>query len=57
MELFGLMKLKEFAQSINTPESTVRTWRRRKESPENCFKVIGNTVFVRIKEAKAFMEA
>lgn len=57
MELFGLMKLKEFAQSINTPESTVRTWRRRKEIPENCFKVIGNTVFVRIKEAKAFMEA
>lgn len=57
MELFGLMKLKDFAKSINTPESTVRTWRRRKEIPENCFKVIGNTVFVRIKETQAFMGA
>lgn len=55
MELFGLMKLKDFAKSINTPESTVRTWKRRKEIPANCFKVIGKTVFVRVKEIQAFI--
>ncbi len=57
MEMFGLMKLKDFAKSINTPESTVRTWKRRKEIPENCFKVIGTTVFVRVKEIQAFIGA
>lgn len=57
METFGLMKLKDFAKSIKTPESTVRTWRRRKEIPENCFKVIGTTVFVRVKEIQAFIGA
>ncbi len=57
MEIFGLMKLKDFAKSINTPESTVRTWKRRGEIPEKCFKVIGNTVFVRVKETQAFMGA
>lgn len=57
METFGLMKLKDFAKSINTPESTVRTWKRRKEIPENCFKVIGTTVFVRVKEIQAFIGA
>lgn len=55
MELFKIMKLKDFAKEINTPESTVRTWKRRGEIPANCFLIIGSTVFVRIKEIQLWM--
>ncbi len=50
MNNFNLMKLKDFAKEINTPESTVRTWKRRGEIPASCFFIIGSTVFVRVKE-------
>ena len=35
--LFNIMKIKDFAKQIGIPESTVRTWRRRGEIPEQCF--------------------
>ena len=57
MSTFGIMSLKEFAKAINKPESTIRTWRRRGEIPEHCFKVIGGTVFVRVQEMQAFLAA
>ena len=44
--LFNIMKIKDFAKQIGIPESTVRTWRRRGEIPEQCFLVIGSTVSV-----------
>lgn len=54
---FNIMKIKDFAKQIGTPESTVRTWRRRGEIPEHCFLVIGSTVFVKINEIQAFIAA
>lgn len=55
MEKFNLMKLKDFAKEISTPESTVRTWKRRGEIPEYCFLIIGSTVFVRVKEIQQWI--
>ncbi len=37
MDNFKIMKLKDFAKEINTPESTVRTWKRRGDIPDYCF--------------------
>jgi len=36
-------------------ESTVRTWKRRKEIPEECFTTIGSTIFVKVDEIKEWM--
>lgn len=55
METFKIMKLKDFAKEIKTPESTVRTWKRRGEIPANCFLVIGSTVFVRVNEIQQWL--
>ena len=55
--LFNIMKIKDFAKQIGIPESTVRTWRRRGEIPEQCFLVIGSTVFVKVNEFQAFITA
>ena len=45
----NLIKIKDFAKILGVAESTVRTWRRRHDIPEECFLVLGNTVFI-IKE-------
>ena len=45
--MIGLIGLKEFARQLNTPESTVRTWKQRGEIPSYLFKKVGGTVFVR----------
>ena len=55
--LFNIMKIKDFAKQIGIPESTVRTWRRRGEITEQCFLVIGSTVFVKVNEFQAFIAA
>ena len=55
--LFNIMKIKDFAKQIGIPESTVRTWRRRGEIPEQCFFIIGSTVFVKVNEFQAFIAA
>ncbi len=48
------MKLKEFAQELKTPESTIRTWRRRGDLPAYVFLEIGGTVFVDIVQFQEF---
>ena len=45
--MIGLISLKEFAKQLNTPESTVRTWKQRGELPSFLFKKVGGTIFVR----------
>lgn len=44
---FGLMTIKDFARSIHKPESTVRTWKRRGDLPNDFFITIGAAVFVK----------
>ena len=42
-----LLSVKEFAEELRKPESTIRTWIRRKEIPEYCYKYIGKTIFIK----------
>ena len=53
--LFNIMKIKDFAKQIGIPESTVRTWRRRGEIPEQSFFIIGSTVFVKVEEVRKWI--
>lgn len=53
---FGLMKLKDAAEELEVPETTFRTWRQRGDIPEDCFKVIGGTVFVKINKFRNWVE-
>lgn len=55
MEKFGIMKIKDFAKTMGISESTVRTWKLRKEIPDSCFKRIGGTVFIKVKEMEEFL--
>lgn len=57
MGTFGIISIKEFSKEINTPESTVRTWKRKGFIPQDCFKTIGGRVFVRVERAKEFLMA
>lgn len=52
----GLMTLKEFAKQMNKPESTIRTWKRRGDLPENLFKKIGGDVFIKTEKFKEWVE-
>lgn len=54
--MLGLMKIKDLAQELKTPESTLRTWKRRGDIPLSCFKEIGGTVFVRVEKFKEWLE-
>ncbi|MCD7779644.1 MAG: helix-turn-helix domain-containing protein [Candidatus Gastranaerophilales bacterium] len=53
---FGIMSLKEFAKSIGKPESTIRTWRRRAEIPDECFVEIGKSIFIKTEKFKNWLE-
>ena len=55
--MFGLMKLKAFAEELGVPESTVRTWKRRGDIPSSCFHTIGTTVFVKAEEVKKWLDS
>lgn len=53
---FGLMTLKEFSQKMKKPESTIRTWKRRGDLPEELFKKIGGDVFIKTEKFKEWIE-
>ena len=54
--MFGLMKIKDLAQELKTPESTIYSWKRRGDIPLSCFKEIGGTVFVKVEEFKKWLD-
>ena len=54
--MFGLMSIEDFAKELKKPESTIRTWKRRGDIPSSCFKPIGGTIFVRVKEFEKWLE-
>ena len=54
--MFDLMSIKDFAKEIKKPESTIRTWKRRKDIPENIFKDIAGTVFVRPSKFREWLD-
>lgn len=55
MNAFNIMKLKDFAKEIKTPESTIRTWKRRGDIPDRCFKIIGTTIYVIVPEMQQWL--
>lgn len=55
MNAFNIMKLKDFAKEIKTPESTIRTWKRRGDIPDRCFKIIGTTIYVIVPEMQKWL--
>lgn len=54
--MFGLMTLKDLAEQLGKPESTIRTWKRRGDLPPSLFKNIGGTVFVRTEKFKEWID-
>lgn len=54
--MFNLMSIKEFAKELNKPESTIYSWKGRGDIPLSCFKQIGGTWFVRVKEMQEWLE-
>jgi len=48
--MFGLISIKEFSKELNKPESTIYGWKNGGAIPLSCFKQIGGTWFVRVKE-------
>lgn len=54
--MFELMKIKDFAQELGVPQSTIYSWKRSGDIPLSCFKQIGGTWFVRVKQMKEWLE-
>lgn len=54
---FNVMSIRDFAKSIKKPASTIYEWRRAKKIPENCFKLIGKSIFVRVSEMMDFLNS
>lgn len=52
----GLVSLKDFAKGLGVPESTVRTWRNRKDLPDKLFIKIGNSIFIKTKTYERWVE-
>lgn len=53
--MFDLMKIKAFADELQVPQSTVYSWKDRGDIPLSCFKQIGGTWFVKVKEIKEWL--
>lgn len=54
--MFGLIKIKAFAEELGVPESTVYSWKRGGNIPSSCFKQIGGSWFVKVEEMKEWLE-
>ena len=55
--MIGLISLEEFAKQLNTPTSTIRTWKQRGELPSFLFKKVGGTVFVRENRIQEWVDS
>ena len=53
----GLISLTEFANRLNIPLSTVRTWKLRGELPSILFKKVGGTIFVRENKIQEWIDS
>lgn len=54
--LKNLITINEFAEYINKPVNTVRTWKRRNDLPSNIFVTIAGSVFVYVDKFNEWVE-
>ncbi len=54
--MFGLIRIKAFADEMKVPPSTVYSWRREGVIPPSCFKPIGGTLYVKVKEMQNWID-
>lgn len=54
--MFGLISIKKFADEMEKPESTIRTWKRRGDLPSFLFKKIGGDIFIKIERFKKWVD-
>lgn len=52
----GLMSIRAFAESLGVPKSTVYSWKRTGDIPEDCFKKIGGSIFIRKNKISQWIE-
>ncbi len=52
---FNILSIKDFAKAIGKPISTVYSWKRNGNIPDECFLQIGRCLFVRIEVMNSFM--
>ena len=52
----NLLTLSVAAEKLKVAESTLRTWKRRGDIPEECFKKIGTRVFMRKDKFEEWVE-
>ncbi len=55
--MIGLISIKKFAERMDKPLSTIKTWRRRGELPEYLFKKVGGEIFVRTERIKEWVDS
>lgn len=55
--MIGLISIKKFAEQMEKPLSTIKTWRRRGELPEYLFKKVGTEIFVRTERIKEWVDS
>jgi len=55
--MINLMSINELAKELKKPVSTVNTWRRRGDLPEELFFKIGGTVFVKKIKFQEWIES
>lgn len=54
--MFGLMTIKDFSNELKVPRQTVYSWRREGKIPSSCFKSIGGTLYVKIKNMQEWLD-
>ena len=52
-----LITIKQFAQEMNKPLNTIKTWRRRGILPAYLFKIVGVEVFVRTERIQEWVNS
>lgn len=55
--MIGLISIKKFAEQMDKPLSTIKTWRRRGELPKYLFKKVGGEIFVRTERIKEWVDS
>lgn len=55
--MINLMSINDLARELKKPVSTINTWRRRGDLPDELFFKIGGTVFVKKTKFQEWIES